>query len=66
VSVPVLTVVFWLCVYLFDRSWAKTMGLTGTMLIYVGAVAFVVDRFLIAAAQRRVPVSVPRGLTAGS
>jgi hypothetical protein len=66
VSVPVLTVVFWLCVYLFERSWAKTMGLTGTMLIYVGAVAFVVDRFLIAAAQRRVPVSVPRGLTAGS
>jgi hypothetical protein len=53
VAVPVLTVVFWLCVYLFERSWAKTMGLTGTMLIYVGGVAFVVDRFLLYAAHRR-------------
>ena len=53
VAVPVLTVVFWLCVYLFERSWAKTMGLTGTMLIYVGGVAFIVDRFLLGAARKR-------------
>jgi hypothetical protein len=53
VAVPVLTVVFWLCVYLFERSWAKTMGLTGTMLIYVGGVAFIVDQWLIHTAKRR-------------
>lgn len=53
VAVPVLTVIFWLSVYLFERSWAKTMGLTGTMLIYVGAVAFVIDRLLIQAARQR-------------
>lgn len=53
ISIPVLTVIFWLSVYLFERSWAKTMGLTGTMLIYVGAVAFVIDRVLIHYARRR-------------
>lgn len=53
VAVPVLTVVFWLSVYLFERSWAKTMGLTGTMLIYVGGVAFIVDQWLIYTAKRR-------------
>jgi hypothetical protein len=47
VAVPVLTVIFWLCVYLFERSWAKTMGLTGTMLVYVGGVAFFVDQLLL-------------------
>lgn len=62
VAVPVLTVVFWLSVYLFERSWAKTMGLTGTMLIYVGAVAFVVDRALLYAFKQRVlssPIDLP-------
>jgi hypothetical protein len=59
VAVPVLTVVFWLCGYLFERSWAKTMGLTGTMLIYVGGVAFLIDRLLIDMARRRMRVSDP-------
>ena len=63
VAVPVLTVVFWLSVYLFERSWAKTMGLTGTMLIYVGAVAFVVDRSLLYALHQRV-LSAPTELPA--
>jgi hypothetical protein len=58
VAVPVLTVVFWLCVYLFERSWAKTMGLTGTMLIYVGGVAFVLDRLLLGMALKRASVGV--------
>jgi hypothetical protein len=53
VAVPVLTVVFWLCVYLFERSWAKTMGLTGTMLIYVGGVAIMIDQALIFVAKKR-------------
>lgn len=62
VAVPVLTVVFWLCVYLFERSWAKTMGLTGTMLIYVGGVAFIVDRLLFIEARRRASISASASL----
>ena len=57
-AVLLLTVIFWLSVYLFERSWVKTMGLTGTMLIYVGGVAFILDRLLIGAAQRRVALHV--------
>lgn len=57
VAVPVLTVIFWLSVYLFERSWAKMMGLTGTMIIYVGAVAFLIDWLLIRAAwHRAIPI----------
>jgi hypothetical protein len=58
IAVPVLTVIFWLSVYLFERSWVKTMGLTGTMLIYVGGVAFILDRLLIGAAQRRAALRI--------
>jgi hypothetical protein len=65
VAIPVLTVIFWLSVYLFERSWAKTMGLTGTMLIYVGGVAFAIDRMLVYSAQRRVrPIAYPGGVDA--
>jgi hypothetical protein len=45
--VPLVTVIFWLSVYLFERSFVKWMGLTGTLLIYVGAIAFVLDRWLL-------------------
>jgi hypothetical protein len=65
VAIPVLTVVFWLSVYLFERSWAKTMGLTGTMLIYVGGIAYVIDRLLMHAAHSRLrPVQYSASLDA--
>jgi hypothetical protein len=69
ITVPVLTVVFWLSVYLFERSWVKTMGLTGTMLIYVVGIAWIADRLLIGMAAKRArtsyagqpqPVQTPR------
>jgi hypothetical protein len=53
VAIPVLTVVFWLSVYLFERSWSKTIGQTGTMLIYVGGAAFMIDQLLIYLAKQR-------------
>jgi hypothetical protein len=59
ISVPVLTVIFWLSVYLFERSWAKTIGLTGTMLIYVVGIAFIVDRLLLGVARKRALTSYP-------
>lgn len=47
IAVPLVTVIFWLSVYLFERSFVKWMGLTGTLLIYVGGAAFVLDRWLL-------------------
>jgi hypothetical protein len=45
-EIPLVTIIFWLSVYLFERSWLKWMGLTGTMLIYLGAATFLLDRWL--------------------
>lgn len=45
-SVALICVVFWMSLYLFERSWVKTLGLTGTLLIYVGAVVWLIDRQL--------------------
>jgi len=30
--------------YLFERSWTKTIGLGGTLLIYAGGLCFILDR----------------------
>jgi len=44
--VALLTVVFWLTLYLFERSWVKTLGLAGTLLIYLGLPALLLDQYL--------------------
>jgi len=43
-AIGLVTVICWLSLYLFERSWVKTLGLAGTLIIYVGALTFVVDR----------------------
>jgi hypothetical protein len=53
ISTPILAVIFWVGLYLFERSWAKMIGSTGTMLIYLGGAAILVDRVLLAVAARR-------------
>jgi hypothetical protein len=47
IAIPLVTVIFWLSVYLFERSFVKWMGLTGTLLIYTGGLAFTLDRWLL-------------------
>ena len=44
IAVSVATVICWLSLYLFERSWAKTIGLSLTLLIYVGGLTFLIDR----------------------
>jgi len=44
IAISVSTVIAWLALYLFERSWAKTIGLSGTLLIYAGGLSFVLDR----------------------
>jgi hypothetical protein len=45
-AIPLVTVAFWLSVYLFERSWVKWMGSTGTLLIYLGGLALLIDWWL--------------------
>jgi hypothetical protein len=44
IAVSVTTVICWMTLYLFERSWTKTIGLGGTLMIYVGSLSFVLDR----------------------
>jgi hypothetical protein len=41
-----LAVIFWLSLYLFERSLAKTMGLAGTLLVYLACPALFIDYYL--------------------
>jgi hypothetical protein len=45
-AIPVVAVIFWLSVYLFERSWVKWLGLTGTLLIYLAGFTLLVDWWL--------------------
>jgi len=43
-AVSVATVIGWVSLYLFERSWAKTIGYGGTLLIYAGGLCYILDR----------------------
>jgi len=46
-AIGVSTVIFWLSLYLFERSWVKTLGGFIALLVYLGGVTFLVDRYLL-------------------
>jgi hypothetical protein len=45
-AIALTTVVFWLTLYLFERSWVKTLGLAVTLMVYLGGLAYLVDQWL--------------------
>lgn len=55
-AVAVVTSTFWINLYMFERSWAKMLGILVTMLVYVGLVAFLLDRWLLIRYASAVPV----------
>lgn len=55
-AVALVTVMFWLCLYLFERSWIKTLGLSVTLMVYLGGATILLDRFLLSRAR---PQSAP-------
>jgi hypothetical protein len=54
-ATALVTVVFWLSLYLFERSWARTLGLTLTMFVYLGGTAYLLDRWLLLRASHHEP-----------
>jgi hypothetical protein len=46
-ALGLVAVMFWLGVYLFERSWVKTLGLNVTMMVYLGGLTFLIDRWLL-------------------
>jgi hypothetical protein len=47
-AIGLVTVIFWLSLYLFERSWIKNLGFSLTLMIYMGFAVFVLDRLLLA------------------
>ena len=47
IFVAFATVVFWLAVYLFERSWATMLGQALSFFIYLGPPVVLLDRFLL-------------------
>jgi hypothetical protein len=41
-----LTTIYWLVLYLFERSWVKTLGLAGTLYLFLGGPALLLDYYL--------------------
>jgi len=46
-AVGLVAVMFWMSLYLFERSWIKTLGLTVTMMVYLGGATILIDRVLL-------------------
>lgn len=51
-AVAIVTVIIWMSLYLFERSWAKTLGLAGTMVIYVAGLGLFFDRLWFEKSRR--------------
>ena len=54
-AVGLVTVVFWLGLYLFERSWIKTLGIDVTLMVYLGGLTFLLDRFLLLRREAELP-----------
>ena len=46
-AVSLVTVIFWLSLYVFERSWVKTMGLAVTLMVYLGGFTYLIDQYLL-------------------
>jgi len=46
-AVALTTVIYWLALYLFERSWAKMLGLTITLMVYLGGLVYLLDQWLL-------------------
>ncbi|PYR15801.1 MAG: hypothetical protein DMF95_35010 [Acidobacteria bacterium] len=45
-GVAIVTVIFWMSLYAYNRSWAKMLGLSLTLMVYLGGVTLLIDRYL--------------------
>jgi hypothetical protein len=46
-AVAAATVIFWLSLYLFERSWINMLGLSLTLIAYLGTATLAADRILL-------------------
>jgi len=59
-----VTVIFWMSLYAYNRSWAKMLGLSVTLLVYLGGVTFLIDRYLSSGPDARDELAAQRAAAA--
>ena len=59
-GIALVTAVFWLSLYLFERSWIKNLGFTVTLIVYLGGATIVIDRLLLFLGRARMRRTVHR------
>jgi hypothetical protein len=50
-AVSVVTVIFWMSLYAFNRSWPKMLGLSLTLMVYLGGFTILLDKYLMSNMQ---------------
>jgi len=66
ISVAVVTVIFWMTLYAANKSWAKMLGLSVTMLVYLGGFTFIIDRYLASSAEAHDELEAAAAATAAA
>jgi hypothetical protein len=61
-ALSLVTVIFWLSLYLFERSWIKTMGLAVTLMVYLGGLSYLIDQYLLARRAQAEPTDAHNAL----
>lgn len=51
-AIALATCIFWLNLNMFERAWAKMLGMAITTLVYLGFVAYLLDGYLLARRRR--------------
>ena len=46
-AVSVVAVIFWMSLYAFNRSWPKMIGLSLTLMVYLGGFTILLDKYLM-------------------
>jgi hypothetical protein len=52
-AVAVVIVVFWMSMYLFERSWANVLGMAASLIMYVGLPIAMLDHVLVVKRKKR-------------
>jgi hypothetical protein len=58
-AISLCTVMFWLTLYLYERSWVKTLGGTVTLMVYLGGMTYLIDQWLLMRRAQQVATGLP-------
>jgi hypothetical protein len=61
-GVAIVTVIFWMSLYAYNRSWATMLGRSLTLMVYLGGVTLLIDRYLASSMDATDELEAQRGV----